>query len=188
MTLCMAYTDGETTWIGSDEAQGNDYGFRWPSVAQKWQAMHGWMIASAGDASIHLAIDDIAAAISAEDAASPQKVVEAIYAAYLARGFKPRDHAGETPYYGSPLLLAKPGAVYYGSLGNMAVATPIGRWNCIGCADEIAYGALDALTAVRALPLNAMRVAVDIAHRYYPIIDGFWSAVLTKQESSEARH
>jgi hypothetical protein len=188
MTLCMAYTDGVTTWIAADTAQGNNRGWRWPSEAKKWQNMHGWMIAHSGDAVVSLAVDDASRGISPEDAALPQKVVEAIYAAYLARGFQPEDHKGDTPYYGSPLLLARAGEVYFGSPGNLAVATPARRWACIGCADEIAYGSLDALSAAGIAPVQAMRVTVDIAHRYYPIVDGYWSAVLTPVDTSEARH
>ncbi|GEM_PF-6689715 len=186
MTLCMAYTDGETTWIGADTVLQNGFGWRHPVVMQKWIPLHGWMVGIAGAALVRFAIDDAAKVISGGE--EPIEIVAAIWQAHVARGMKPVIKEGEFPEHDSDLILARPGRVFRCNSFGDACEISVGRWCCIGQGDEVAYGALDALTAVSVAPLNAMRVTIDIAHRYFPSIDGFWAAELGAERAPKVTH
>ena len=180
MTLCMAFTDGKTTWIGADTSHGNGRGWKWPLVAQKWRPCGPWMIGLAGSADIERAIAVVAQNPAVGDMAV-QAICDAINAEYLAHGYKPEHRDNEKPYFGSSMMFARAGELWHVSSYLDARQVGSREWWCIGSADGIGFGVLTALERV-GLPfltyMEKMEIAVQTAHKYMPIIDGFWADVL----------
>lgn len=181
MTLAMAMTDGTRTWIGSDTATGNGRQWKWPSVIQKWLPCKGWMVAFTGDSSLDRAIARVNSSTHewADDYLGLCSMVDEIFIAYESHGFKPTHREGHKPEYDLPLILARAGEVWMCDYELCLLRIPAGEWICIGCSDEIAYGVLSTLSEMPDFtPREAMRRAVRLSQKFYPIIQGFWSDVL----------
>lgn len=183
MTIIVAYTEGKSTWLGSDTHSIGSYSMRL-ECGKKWYSAYGWAFGHCGDACVADLFENQAATLFAnlEEVDSPEhQVVKRIRAMYREAGMVPIFNNEAVGNYQNSGILARAGR-FWDIDGNLAV-TPIqsGLLFARGCAKEIAIGAAYGYQKAieKASPEELINVALSAAIRFDIHIYGKWTDVLS---------
>jgi hypothetical protein len=174
MTILAAYTDGVTTWIGSDlattDAAGNLY-----EVPRKWLGAEGWWYGHTGDLRVLNLIERSAIPLL-HDVKDPAEFIERLKRLYEDSGVKAHYHDDHgAGCYGNGGLLVRAGEIW--DIDEGLGVLPIAKdavW-CRGSAALIGAAAAWGFQRVAITnPHELVSVALMGAARFNAHIRGVW--------------
>ncbi len=183
MTILVATTDGERTWIASDQqAVGGSRSWHRPNG--KWRELPcGWWLGLAGSSrALYLA------ELLVDPTYDARGLVEALRRLLSADRWAWKEDPGDSPFLHLEGILAKPGEVYYLSADFTLIPSFASHVTAAGSGSEYALGAAYALsqTGCATGMRETLRLAVEAAGMNDPSCKGYWSQTLEPAESSAA--
>jgi hypothetical protein len=181
MTIICAYTDGKSTWLGSDTAGIANMGHSlYPCDAgSKWVIRHGWAFGCVGDNLFDCVVRENAEKLF--DGLATSQTPAGLFAwrlrpLFVEYGFMPVKRDESCPQWQNSGILATAG--YFWDFEGTTAYTlkPAGELFARGCAMPLALGAAWAYQRGQpsATPETLIDVALDAAARFDVQIRGKW--------------
>lgn len=185
MTVVAAYTDGVSTWIGSDTCAVSSSGQPF-ELGPKWAGVeHGWWFGHCGDCRAANLVEAAAPESLFDPAFTPMQVANAIRDLFVRDGFHAKYENDVVPNYDNSGIIARAGQVWDVDGCFCVVRMPAGALHARGSgghwATAAAFGVQQVTVAHR--PAALMRVALDAAARFDVNIRGQWTRVLMPRET-----
>jgi hypothetical protein len=181
MTILAAYTDGVTTWIGSDLAGTMENGYI-KLLKRKWLGAEGWWYGHGGDLRVANLIERNATPLL-RDVKDPAEFIDRLKRLYDDNGIKCHfdDNRG-AGCYGNEGILVRAGAVW--GIGQSLALLPADpdAVMCRGVAEHVAEAAAWGYQRAQpgADPHKLIAVALEAAAHFNVWLRGVWQETVVR--------